>query len=90
MLVSEDAGRKTLHLASSAFSAAVYLELLTEPATSVIGLQNGRPLCLQEIVRKETKRQRPLWNGVAAGGAAAGEGTLERCLGHYPFQSHLG
>ena len=43
MLVSEDAGRKTLRLVSSAFLAAVYLELLTEPATSVIGLAKWLP-----------------------------------------------
>ena len=41
--MSEDAGRKTLRLVSSAFLAAVYLELLTEPATSVIGLAKWLP-----------------------------------------------
>ena len=43
MLVSEDSGRKTVHLVSSAFLAAVYLEPLTEPVTSVVGLATWLP-----------------------------------------------
>ena len=79
MLVSEDVGRKTLHLVSSAFLAAVYLELLTEPATLVIGLAkwppslpsgdceegnlSGRGRCGMEWPQEGPLLVRELWSG---------------------------